>query len=428
MTFKEQIYKVFNIKQLKDAPDKEKPNLKTEFVSSPMQLYPTAGTDMTAFRQAVMTAKNENLPNRLPLLRIYEQFQSDTVLKTLVQKRKGNVINKKRRLHINNKNDVGANWLNSIWFRQFLSIAMDSIFYGYSAPYFGDIINGQFEWCKGDLLHYVSPEYNTLSSSPYLNLPGTESAWDLNNPEIRDSILLICDQTYNLGLYENAIAMVIYKWIGLGAMGSSTQEASTSYKIYKADKRADDDTTELRQTIYEMYKTGQLIMPKDDELDILSNPDIADAALLFQNCIEYCDKVLSQLILGNSMTTNDGSSRSQAEVHKDVEEEITNLDLDYIESIVNFQLIPFMRRNGFNIPDSIEFKFDRSDELSLEKQFEIEKSLAAIVVPMNGYAPYTIPAKYFADKYGIKIFDNNLSSGSDGGTASATFRKLQNDL
>jgi hypothetical protein len=57
------------------------------------------------------------------------------------------------------------------WFRQFMSYALDAIFYGYSLVSLGDIINGQYS--KIDIIKrwYISPDRLNVTIHQY-NLSG----------------------------------------------------------------------------------------------------------------------------------------------------------------------------------------------------------------------------------------------------------------
>ncbi|WP_040728234.1 DUF935 domain-containing protein [Thiomicrorhabdus sp. Kp2] len=66
----------------------------------------------------------------------------------------------------------------------------------------------------------------------------------------------------------------------------------------------------------------------------------------FERLAKYLDKQISKAVLGQTMTTDDGSSQAQANVHNDVRIDILESDLNQLESTINRDLIkPFIDLN-----------------------------------------------------------------------------------
>lgn len=77
----------------------------------------------------------------------------------------------------------------------------------------------------------------------------------------------------------------------------------------------------------------------------------------FERLAKYLDKQLSKAVLGQTMTTDDGSSQAQANVHNDVRIDILESDLNQLQSTIKRDLIkPFVDLNfgvQENYPDVI---------------------------------------------------------------------------
>jgi phage gp29-like protein len=67
---------------------------------------------------------------------------------------------------------------------------------------------------------------------------------------------------------------------------------------------------------------------------------------LFKEMAEWCDAQTSKAVLGQTMTTDDGSSRSQADVHDRVRMDIARWDARQLENTLNeFLVRPFIQFN-----------------------------------------------------------------------------------
>ena len=67
---------------------------------------------------------------------------------------------------------------------------------------------------------------------------------------------------------------------------------------------------------------------------------------LFENMARWADEQTSKAVLGQTMTTDDGSSRAQATVHNEVRLDIAKWDARQLEATINEYLVkPFIVLN-----------------------------------------------------------------------------------
>ena len=97
----------------------------------------------------------------------------------------------------------------------------------------------------------------------------------------------------------------------------------------------------------------------------------------YKDLLEESNKEISKVVLGGTMTVEDGSSRSQAEVHERVAEDKMKEDIELLESVINSELLPKMRALGIAIPEKAYFTVENKEEVSAEELFnrviELEK-------------------------------------------------------
>ena len=106
-----------------------------------------------------------------------------------------------------------------------------------------------------------------------------------------------------------------------------------------------DDKRVLLQAVREISTDAAAIIPKDMEIEFISVAGGSGNGL-FSSKAEYLDKQMSKGILGQTMSTDDGSSLSQAKIHENVRHDIARSDARQTAVTANRDLIrPFVDLN-----------------------------------------------------------------------------------
>jgi phage gp29-like protein len=75
----------------------------------------------------------------------------------------------------------------------------------------------------------------------------------------------------------------------------------------------------------------------------------------FKLLAEFCNAEMSKAMLGQTMTTESGSSYSQSKVHGETEDDINHADRRFVERVLNEKFIPLLISQGFSIPEKEDF-------------------------------------------------------------------------
>lgn len=111
----------------------------------------------------------------------------------------------------------------------------------------------------------------------------------------------------------------------------------------------------------------------------------------YDKLAEFSDKQMSKGILGQTMTTDDGASQSQATVHDRVRDDLLDADCKSLESSIDWFLIKAICwYNG--IEDEPYCKLEPADDEELAEAMEIDKGLVEIGLPMT--------TSYYYERYG----------------------------
>ena len=134
------------------------------------------------------------------------------------------------------------------------------------------------------------------------------------------------------------------------------------------------------------------LFPEGTEIEIKETTR-GDAFNVYDKRIERANSELSKGILTQTMTTDNGSSLSQSEVHKQMLKNLIGKDADVIRDMVNFQLIPRMISFGFPLK-GYRFDWDESIDYTPEEQVAFEKLILD---------NYDVDPQYFIDKYNVPV-------------------------
>jgi phage gp29-like protein len=102
---------------------------------------------------------------------------------------------------------------------------------------------------------------------------------------------------------------------------------------------------ELLRAMQMIGTDSAAVIPKEMEVQFLEAKGTGGGTL-FQATAEYWDKQTSKIVLGQTMSSDDGASLSQAKVHQEVRREIRDADARAVASTITRDLIiPFVQLN-----------------------------------------------------------------------------------
>lgn len=114
---------------------------------------------------------------------------------------------------------------------------------------------------------------------------------------------------------------------------------------YGPDATEDEKDTLLRAVTNIAFDAAGII-PESMTIEFIEASKASGGQTLFQGAADWWDKQVSKVVLGQTMTTDDGASLSQAKVHSDQKELITAADTRQVTATVNRDLIrPFVDLN-----------------------------------------------------------------------------------
>lgn len=117
------------------------------------------------------------------------------------------------------------------------------------------------------------------------------------------------------------------------------------------DQAGPDEKRTLLRAVRDLGSDAAAIIPQGMEIEFIEAKG-GQGNAVFGAMADYLDKQISKAVIGQTMTTDDGSSMAQANVHEDVKIDIKKADARQITATLNRELIiPFVAFNfGSNAP------------------------------------------------------------------------------
>lgn len=369
------------------------------FKKTVMQLQRTTDSltrkDIGDWRKAWQLAINVDSPNRQHLYDIYRDVEVDLHLSGCIQQREGFVMARSFKL-VNEQGDEveeAINFFNASWFKQLMKLALDANYWGHSLIELGNIttdINGRQTYDGVKLIprKHVIPEYHRV-------IPDLSQDWhtgiDYHDTPFADWLIEV-GQPDSLGLYLKAATQTIPKKNALAFWDTFAEIFGMPMRIARTTTRDAKELAKIEKMLHDSGLAGYMLADQGTELEFVESSK-SDAFNVYDKRIDRANSELSKLIIGQTMTIEDGSSLSQSETHLEVFQNLVEADCDTLRDIINNQLIPRMVHHGFPLR-GIHFDWDYSVDYTPEQQAAYEQLV------LNNYE---VDPTYFAEKYNMPV-------------------------
>lgn len=351
--------------------------------------------DISHWRRACQSAINVENPNRGHLYDIYKDVELDNHLSGAVEQVNGFVKCRAFKL-VDAKGDTDEEaqaYFQTSWFKDFIDYILEARYWGYSLIELGDLItdeNGRLSFSEVGIVNrkHVIPEYGRVVKNA-----GDEwrTGVDFRERPFVDWYIGV-GKTHDLGLYRKAALQTIPKKYSFAFWENFAEMFGVPIRVAKTSTRDDKERRKLGSMMENMGHKAWGVFGEDTEISLVETAK-SDSFNVYDKRIERANSELSKLILQQTMTIDDGSSRSQSETHMEVFENLITSLCEQVRDTVNTQLIPRMIRLGFPIK-GCRLEWDDPENYTPEQKIRILELLLA---------SYKVPASYINDTYGIPV-------------------------
>ena len=360
-------------------------NLMLDVIRQNRRLWRKEINDWISARQARYSREN---PRNYLLQEVYEDIMLDGQLTGITQNRTFRTTNKDF-IIVNKEGKKDDKFTEFIkeksWFEDFIQIVHETVYYGTGVIWIKEVEKGEIK--KVELLsrHHTIPELGLFLT----DLTSLSSGFNYREfPEF-----LVEVQMYDkVGLLEKAAPYTILKRHSWGSWDEFEELYGVPIRIAKIASQSETVKNEVAEWLEEMGSSAYGVFPIGTDIEIKENSK-TDAFNVFLQKIQALRSELSMLFLHQTMTTENGSSKSQGTVHENTLKELIYADEKKELSILNDLLLPVMRFHGYSIPDGYKISVAQIKDPS--EQIKIDD-----VFLKNGYV---LKQSYIEETYGSEI-------------------------
>lgn len=349
----------------------KKKSINTEVIKEPLDRIRAS---LKTWGEAVLDAENPYMPEGIKfqnLLNIYRNIELDPHVSAMTE----TIYNKVHQTPFQiigkdgEKDDKKTEMFKYSWFGDFIRGILDADYWGFSLMQITGIENGNIKTLDNIERFYIRPESKGVSK----NLWQDEISFDFSKSPL-DKWTVFVKSPKHLGRYNIIAKRFILKREVEQFWAVYNELFTTPYYTVKTDFDNKNHRNNLINWLQARKHSGFAVVGKDDEISAISG-----GAGSFSSYKEFelsTNQAMSKAFLGSTMVLDDGSSRSQAEVHENNTDSFIQSKRVWIEGIINEQLIPKMQAIGLNITTDYKFRWILSQKMTVKDYSNLISQIA----------------------------------------------------
>lgn len=201
-----------------------------------------------------------------------------------------------------------------------------------------------------------------------------------------DPFIIEVGKDDDLGFIFNVAPYVIYKRGGFGDWAQFAEIFGMPFVTGKYDSYDTRTRDLLFDALSNIGSHPVAAIPKEADIDIKENKS-SGSTELYDTLRKACNEEILVGILGNSMTTVNGSSKSQGEVHLDQQQEIHKADRRLVQRILNRKLVPLLIQRGYPVVAGASIGFfafpDAKENMTTKERVDLGITLKKNNIPVS---------------------------------------------
>ncbi len=367
--------------------------------------------DIKSWRDSCEEAERPYFPFRVKMQRMFLDTILNEHVKACIEKRKSLTLQRKFKLcdEKGKADDQVTEQFKTTWFNNFQSYSLDSLFHGYNLISLGDIVNDTFPELKFIQRQHVSPDRKVVSSFAYM--PTGDKFTD---PKFSDWYVYVSTPGetgasacgYGL-LYDIAKTEILLR-NNTGQNADYNQNFGQPTRKGRTSKQGDERDA-FQNALMNMGSDAWILLDEStDNVELIEASNTGSAYQTYADFEKRGEAKISKRILGHAdaLDSTPGQLGTGKEEDNPVAKALMSIqskDAEFMQPIVNDELLPRMRRLGINIPDHLHFEYLNDDEKERyrARQDASNKTTAEIAQIMSNAGLQMDPA-YFEERTGIK--------------------------
>lgn len=314
--------------------------------------------DIDKWRSALTMAYHPENPKFNFLHDLIADLETDGHLQSQIQMRKMSTLNTDFQV-INRKSGEINEDLTFIfrqqWFYEFLDHTLDSILKGTSVIEFTGF-NAEKIGINLIKRRNVAPSkkriYPDVTKDDFI---------DYSNPLFEPWLLQI-GKSNDLGIINNIIPNIIWKRNVMQAWAEFCEKFGLPLITATTNSTDSNVIANVNTMLLSLGEAGAATFPIGTDIKF-QEANRTDAYQVYSHFMQANANDISKMIVGSTMLSDQGSNRSQTEVHeRSLDNRISQADKRNIQFIVNDQLFPLLRLQGYNISEEEIYEFKIAEQ------------------------------------------------------------------
>lgn len=345
--------------------------------------------EIDGWRQALSMATRPDDPRSYALQDLFDNLQSDLHYISERELRKSATLCADFSIINRQSGDIETElteFFKEEWYYDFRSDTLDYITKGHTIIELKDPVTLRFK---------VIPRRNVSPAMKRVYLEAAGSKFiDYSDPSFKYTLIKVGKED-DLGLLADMCGQLIWKRNAQQSWAEFSEKYGQPLITATTNKTAKNDLDKIQELLDELGEAARAVLPEGTTIDIKPFSG-SDSYQVYDKQIDRINSEISKPLVGGTMLTDDGSSRSQSEVHeRNLDEKIAARDKLVIEFITNGQLIPMLQAWGYPIDPKVhKFRYDASFELTLKEFWEVVKELIQY---------YDIPMTWISKTFNVPI-------------------------
>lgn len=254
------------------------------------------------------------------------------------------------------------------WFYDFIDCVADARLWGFNLIQL-DKKNGHLS-VRGVNKKHIRPDLGGIVKQQYDN--EVYRSWD--KQPFKTWVIYIYER--NLGKLNAAARWYIYK-TEIARFWAKFNQLYGVPPIVAQTKTIDTNRKGNMIDMVKKWVTSRwMVIDVDDKVEQFSSNTSSSGQQFFENLIRLADEQISKALLGSTMVLDNGSSRSQSEVHESNTKTFENSLARLVKFIVDKEAIPRLNKLGFEIPMGCRLVWDESEKLTMKERAEVLSSIS----------------------------------------------------
>lgn len=356
-----------------------------------LQGYNRQPKDLSHWKQALQAAEDPDYPDFSPLQNLFHDIENDGHLTGIIEKRILNIINSEIVFTEDEKeNELISELIESEAFELLIRYVIESKTHAHSLCWVDITLPGQKEPEVKliDRRHVVPP----LHIYKFRDSDNNNSGVDYTENPLCNYIIS-AGREKDLGLLLKCAPYALMKrgdisdWATFAEVFGMPLRKGT-YPAHNPLARK-----ELIEAMDNMGSASSVAVPEGSNIEFVQNTTSTSGKGIHESFADFCNKEMSKIILGNTLTTDAEGGKYKGDIHAKSEESILKADRRFVLRYLNTKLKHLLELHGYN-PGKGKFKFPEQDKTPLKDRFDIDQKLNDII---------EMPPEHFYDKYNVVV-------------------------